>query len=295
MRDDEKLIYIDLELNRKIVLEPRLGDNHFWLSSVEGLDGLDNDIYTVKGSGQDGVTKTGSNLQPRVVTVTGSLRLNPETSKRQMLRVMNPGHDARLVYQNRYGSWYLDGQIKTAPRFTEAVLIPWQFVFYAPYPFLRLGDGDVQRVVDIALWVPNFEMNPYFEIPIEDEMIIEYRAPELIVNVINEGDVESGMVIEFRATGTTGNPSLINVLTQERFWIDTDMQPGDVIKVWTGYGEKRAIRFRSGLETNIFNDIPRDVVWLQLHVGDNLLRYDADVIDNIEVSIYPNDAFLGVG
>ena len=294
MRRDEKITYIDLVTNRSATLELEQGRNPYWLRQVDGLDGLDNDIYTTKGSGQDGVTETGSNLQERVVTVMGSLHFDKEASRRNLLRVLNPRNPARLIYSNRDGTWYLNGRIRTAPRFVAEVLPAWQFDFYAPFPFWRVGDGTSGQLISIAYWVPNLEWTPFIEIPEEQEMEIEYRAPALIANAVNTGDVETGMMIEFRATGTTANPSLINVVTRETFAIDINMIPGDVIRVWTGYGEKRAILYRGLEETNIFNRIARGSTWLKLHVGDNPIRYDADVIENIEVDMHIETALLGV-
>ena len=146
-------------------------------------------------------------------------------------------------------------------------------------------------MANIAFWV--LALSFPAEIP-EEGMALEYRSPSLIVNINNSGDVPVGMLIEFRATGTTANPYLINVGTQERLLINRAMEPGDIIRVWTGYGEKRLQLTRAGLTSNIFNDLDVDSAFLQLAVGDNLLRYGADVTDNLEASIYYDIAYVGV-
>ncbi len=126
-------------------------------------------------------------------------------------------------------------------------------------------------------------------------IIMGLREPSLIVNALNTGNVESGMIIEFKALGTLTNPSILNVETQEFFKINKSMVQGEVITVNTNIGAKKVIDNLNGVETNILNLIDLDSTFLQLRVGDNLLRYDADTnLDNLEVNIYYNPFYLGV-
>lgn len=126
-------------------------------------------------------------------------------------------------------------------------------------------------------------------------IIMGLREPSLIVNALNTGNVESGMIIEFKALGTLTNPSILNVETQEFFKVNKSMVAGEVITVNTNIGAKKVIDNLNGVETNILNLIDLDSTFLQLRVGDNLLRYDADTnLDNLEVNIYYNPFYLGV-
>ena len=73
------------------------------------------------------------------------------------------------------------------------------------------------------------------------------------------------------------------------------MVAGEVIKVNTNIGSKKITKVLSGVETNILNYIDLNSVFLQLDVGDNLFRYDAEEnLNNLEVSIYYNPYYLGV-
>ncbi|HEX3075966.1 MAG TPA: phage tail family protein, partial [Lachnospiraceae bacterium] len=120
----------------------------------------------------------------------------------------------------------------------------------------------------------------------------------LIVNVYNKGDVETGMRIVFRAKGALTNPSLFNVETREFIKINKAMTAGEVITIDTNYGKKGITLRKNGVESNILNYI--DIAgggntFLQLAVGDNLLRYNADTgADNLEVDIYFDNRYLGV-
>ncbi|GAA0774614.1 hypothetical protein GCM10008908_24760 [Clostridium subterminale] len=126
-------------------------------------------------------------------------------------------------------------------------------------------------------------------------IIMGLREPSLIVNALNTGNVESGMIIEFKALGTLANPSILNVETQEFFKVNKSMVAGETITVNTNVGAKKVIDNLNGVETNILNLIDLDSTFLQLNVGDNLLRYDADTnLNNLEINIYYNPFYLGV-
>ena len=152
--------------------------------------------------------------------------------------------------------------LKKAPVIARDGVFPrFQIEFYCPYPFWREGNGEYQSVADIALWVPAFE----FELEIPDDGVeFSYRSPSTIVNIPNMGDVETGMLVEFRALGSTSNPSLVNINTQETLSLTVDMVAGDVVRVATGYGQKRAELTRAGVTTNIFNLVDIGSTWMQL-------------------------------
>jgi len=293
MRSVEKLRYIS-NTGSEILFTTNKRLSSYWWNNADGLDGIENNLYTIKGAGQDGESLTGKNLQARFITVEGQICNNPIVARRKLLSVINPKHSGKLIYSDGNGNItrYIPCEIQKAPAISRDGKFPeFQVEFYCPYPFWREGDGNRQNVIDIALWVPAFQFE--LEIP-EDGVEFGYRSPSLIVNVINDGEVETGMMIEFRAIGSTSNPSVINVETQESLSLTIDLNTGDIVRVSTGYGQKRAELTRNGVTTNVFNSVDAGSTWLQLNVGDNLLRYDATVTDNIEVTIYYDMAYLGV-
>jgi len=289
MKLNERLTYISDDTQITFATNKRISS--FWWSGADGLDGLDNNLFTIKGAGQDGETLTGQNLQARTITVEGQI-YKDASARQRLIHAINPKNKGRLVYSNDNITRWIPCAISKAPAIARDGRFPnFQVEFYCPYPFWREGSGDKQSVTDIALWIPAFSFE--FEIP-EDGFEFGYRSPSLIVNVANNGDVEAGILVEFRALGSTANPSLININTQEKLSLTRYMQAGDIIRVSTVYGGKKAELTRGGVTTNIFNTVDADSTWLQLAVGDNLLRYDATEIDNIEVSIYYDATYLGV-
>ena len=111
----------------------------------------------------------------------------------------------------------------------------------------------------------------------EEGIELGYREPSVIVNVYHEGDVKSGMRVEFKAIGTVVNPVLLNVNTQKYLkLIDTTMVAGDVITINTDYGSKGATLTRDGEAIDYFRHIDADSTFMQLAIGDNVFRYDAE-------------------
>jgi hypothetical protein len=169
--------------------------------------------------------------------------------------------------------------------------------FKCPSPFWREEQDDK---ADIASWIGSFEFD--LEIPEdeglpEDEIGIEfdYREPNVIVDVYNEGDVSTGMRIEFRATGTLLNPILLNVDTGEYIQINAELTSGDVITVNTEYGKKSATLLRGGITEDYFRYVDVDSTFMQLTIGDNIFRYDAESgVDALEVTLYHSNKYLGV-
>ena len=91
------------------------------------------------------------------------------------------------------------------------------------------------------------------------------------------------------------NPSLLNVDTQEFIKLNITMEAGDTLSVSTGYGEKEVTLKRGGATSDAFRYLDVDSSYLQLSVGDNLFRYSAEEnLENLEVSIYHDDLYLGV-
>jgi len=287
MRYTDRLTFID-DTGREVMFGAA---SVYWWNSASGMDGLSANIYTVKGAGQDGETDIAANLAMRTITIEGLIKSDSQALYRKnLISAVRSGATGKLVYQNGEVTRYIRCRVKKAPVFSNTRIEKFQITFSCANPFWREGSGD-KRVAEIALWLNDLEFP--VEIP-ADGMELEHHSPSLIVNVNNTGDVPVGMLIVFKATGTTADPYLIDVGTQAKLLVNKAMEPGDEIRVWTGYGEKRVELMRGGVVSNIFNYLDVDSEFLQLAVGDNLLRYGADVEDNIEVTIYYDIAYVGV-
>ena len=77
--------------------------------------------------------------------------------------------------------------------------------------------------------------------------------------------------------------------------LNFSMVGGDVITIDTSYGNKSIMLQRNGQESNIYRYMDVDSTFMQLDIGDNLFRYDADSgLSNLEVTVYYVQKYLGV-
>ena len=290
----EKLIYINsrgetLEFSTTSVFHCNVSKD------VTGIAGIDNTIYKTNSMGQHGDTYIGQRFEPREISIAGSIDSKDKDRvlelRRRAEKILNAELDGKLVYQYKDFVRVIDCKVDGRPDFKrKKVFMQYDIPLICCSPFWK---EETEAKKDIAAWVPSWEFD--FEIP-EEGIEMGYREPSVIVNVYNEGDVKSGMRVEFRAVGTVVNPILLNVNTQEYIkLIDTEMEAGDVITINTEYGRKGAILTRGGETTDYFRHIDVDSTFMQLEIGDNVFRYDAEGgLTNLEASIYHYNKYLGV-
>ncbi len=262
---------------------------------VTGLAGIDNTIYKTNSMGQHGDTYIGQRFEPREITIEGSINSRDKDQvlelRRKAEKILNAELDAKLVYTYKDFVRVIDCKVDGSPKFrTKSVFMQYEIPLICCNPFWK---EETEAKNDIAAWISSWEFD--FEIP-EEGIELGYREPSIIVNVYNDGDVKSGMRVEFRAVGTVVNPVLLNVNTQEYIkLIDTTMEAGDVITIDTNYGSKGVTLTRQGETVDYFRHIDVESTFMQLGIGDNVFRYNAEAgVTNLEASIYHANKYLGV-
>lgn len=265
----------------------------FFLQNIDGISGLKNTIYSSKGMGQDGSTNTGSTLDDRNIVIQGAITENKELNREKLLSIINPKLKSKLIYIDENVKKYVECIVETAPIIPKENNPKFQISLLCNNPYWK---DYIDSKVNIALWKGDFHFP--LVIPQDNGITMGHREPSLIVNVLNNGQVKTGMIIEFFARGTLSNPSLFNVNTREFIKINKGMVAGEKFIINTNYSKKKILQNLNGVTTDILNYL--DIVgggdtFLQLDVGDNLFRYNADSnLDNLEVNIYFSPQYLGV-
>lgn len=253
-------------------------------------------IYNSKGMNQDGATYLGNTLDISDKTAEILLIANSEEElinyRNKVNKIFNPKlGEGWLIYKDNVKEVKSKCIINSMPFFTPVnnMVSTGLINFTANNPFWT---DILETKEEIAVWLGDFN----FELEItQDGIEIGHREPSLIVNVNNPGDVECGMRVEFKALATVVNPSILNVNTQEYIKINKSIAAGEVINVSTYFGNKKVESKFSGVTSNAFNYIDFQSTFLQLNIGDNLFRYNAESgIDNLEVNIYYQPQYLGV-
>lgn len=220
-----------------------------------------------------------------------------ESMRHELFKVFNPlKNPIRIDFVTKGGKeYYIDAELTATPSLPQGFENnnrSWQkglLQFVASNPFIYEKD---EIKTDVALWVSNFEFPlEVFESGIE----LGYRSQALIVNVQNNGSDDTGMIMRFRANNQVVKPKLLNVTTYEEFKLNFTMLAGDVIEISTFSGKRTATLIRNDVRSNIFGYIDLSSKFLQLRVGDNLFRYDAENgVGYLEVSIIHRNTLVGV-
>lgn len=256
--------------------------------------------HSYKYVNQVGVTVINTSLDTRDITIEGWIVAKSESNMTYLKNVLNtfvnPQEELDLIYNTYTIRFKPDESVKYSISAAENndVFAKFQIKGTAPNPMFSEA---AEHKSQFATTIPTFHFPLILSTSLPDKgVIFGKRTASLIANTYNAGSVSIGMRIVFKANGTLTNPSLTNVNTLEEFKINKTMVAGEEIEINTNIGRK-SVRGRIGNEGFVnyymYKDI--DSSWLQLEVGDNLFRYNAEEgIDNLEVFVYFNNQFLEV-
>ncbi|EPY2290969.1 phage tail domain-containing protein [Clostridium sporogenes] len=263
-------------------------------------DGIKIVNVTNKSMLQDGQQYINSTLNIRQLrlkyTILADSQLELENKRLKLNQILNPKNGELEIQLIKDDKHYKINAIPDAIPSHEDSGCDFDegnIIFVCNNPFWK---NYKDEKINIALWKGDFHF-PLI-IPKPKGITMGHREPSLIVNVNNKGQVSTGMIIEFRARGTLKNPSLFNVNTRELLKINKGMIEGEKFIINTNYGQKKILQELNGETNDILNYL--DIIgggdtFLQLDIGDNLFRYDAEEnLDNLEINIYFNPKYLGV-
>lgn len=267
------------------------------IRDASGHANLSDTIYSTNSMGQHGDTYQGVRIEPREITLNGKIKEGDRSVqlnlRRRLLKILNPELDGTLYYQ--YGAFRrkIGAKVDGSPSFSHPDLAEvFDITFKCLNPFWL---EETTRREDIASWIADWYFPTVILRDDPNSMIFGHRQMDVIVDVFNDGHVATGMTVQFKALGEVINPYLLNVNTREYIKINYTMIAGDVITVNTDYGSKSITLLRSGTETNIYRYMDVDSTFLQLDIGDNIFRYDADTgITSLECTILYDQKYLGV-
>lgn len=252
------------------------------LGTVEGTH------HSYKYVSQVGVYIDSTTLEQRVVAISGWVIGNTydelKANKGVLNKLINPLHTVEVIVQDKYKlDFKPDFSVKYSASYEENNEVLCKFLIQGTCADPMFTTKDKQTAL-IASIIPKFRFP--LVIPQNSGILMGLREPSLLATLNNGGDIDTGLLIIFSCTSTVTNPSLLNVDTREFIKINKTMSAGEQIIVSTGSGEKYIKGIVSGEESNYFKYMDFDSTWLQLHTGENILKYDADDnVDGLEVLI----------
>jgi hypothetical protein len=263
----------------------------FFLNKLDGTGTISNKNTTFTAPDQDGAFFVGATRDMRSIIVEGTIvAANSDETyahRRTLLRLFTPKQPGTLFFRDRKISCVVDS-VKLISSVRERVP-NFLINLLCPSPYFEALDTVRE---ELAQWVSLFHFQ--LEIP---PFGIEFgvRQPSQIITLINAGDVPCGCEIIFSALGTVINPELRNLDTGEYIRISKTMVAGESVHVYTHFAGKRVVSQIGSSESNAFSMLDVGSSFIQLSVGTNLLRYDADDgLDLLEVAVVYAALFGGV-
>ena len=262
----------------------------FFLSKLDGAGRIRQTTNTFQTPEQDGAFYISSPVDLRNITVEGTILAgSPEEAyeyRRRLLKIFTPKQRGILIYRGKQiaciveEAGFSQGNIVRAPQFFISLL--------CPSPFFE----DLETIRrELASWLERFS----FPLEIVDPGIeLGIRQPSQIITVENEGDVPCGCEVVFHALGSLSNPELMNLDTGEFIRINDSLTAGEEIRVFTHFAGKRVVKVSGSSEINAFSLLDIGSTFIQLAVGSNTLRYDADNLDLLEVTVFYRPQYIGV-
>ncbi|MCW6061440.1 phage tail family protein [Clostridium sporogenes] len=273
-----------------------LGNENYKISNIDGIEYPELELTINSNAHYDGSLITNKRVNKRYISIQSDYKgEGKEIERESLISFFNPKNKGKLIVDYCGLQRAIEYEVEKFNSKLINVYDDLSFIVDLTCPNPYWTDIELNKK-QIALWKGDFHFP--LVIPTNKGITMGHREPSLIVNVNNKGNVKTGMIIEFFARGTLSNPSLFNVNTREFIKINKGMVAGEKFIINTNVGKKKILQELNGATTDILNYL--DIIgggdtFLQLDVGDNLFRYNADSnLDNLEVNIYFSPQYLGV-
>ena len=265
-------------------------DAPFILTKIEGTGAVNIDMQSQKSPYQDGVSYLGNTLDPRPISmeimVLGDNIEEMARHRHELLQVFNPKlGQGKLIYQLGSIKREIRAISELAPVFPDDknfkdTMQSGLIQLYCPNPFWM---DEYETSQEIITWIGG--MSFPLRLPTKFSM-----AGPKVINVINDGDVETPIKLEIYGPAT--NPKITLRETGEFLRIKRILTSDDVVTITTEFGNKR-VELNGENAFNIL-DLPSSK-FFTLDVGDNVIELTTeDVNNNANVKISYRNRYIGV-
>ena len=248
------------ENNDSIIFEWKYG---YLPEKPTGIDVLTISHSEAQGINQVGSTIQSSNVQSRVVNMSGRIVGDYQLQKKEkLLSIVRPDLSGRL-YANDY---YLEVRPSTTPSFeARENNASYQFSLLAAYPYWQKDDSASATLSGVAKRF-RFPWNVYRE----------YRFGEpvsaMFINIINDGQVPIPFTVTFKALDTVVSPKLIDAKTNKYLLLNKTLVPGETVVVEITH-ERTYVN--SSVDGECRGALDLNSGFNRLAVGDNVIKPEA--------------------
>lgn len=262
---------------------------NYSLLRIDGLNPPKSNVNTAVNANFDGSVYKSSRMEERNIVIELAIEGNVEANRIALYQYVKSKKQCTVYYKNSTRNVSIVGYVEgfEIGFFEEKETV--QISIICPRPYFV---DNVETNLEFSSVTPLFEFP--FSIPEEG---IEFSSLVLgeEVNIINNGDIETGIIVTFTAYGVVQNPTIYNVETRQSLKVEIEMNEGDILTINTNKGSKSIISTVDGVETNVLNDLAVGSTWLQLESGDNVMTYTADNYpENLTCNIEYSNLYEGV-
>ena len=259
------------------------------LSDISGMSQVSATVAEAQGVGQVGATASGASVQPKTITLNGTVR--DAAARASLLAAVLPGVPATLTMARGANRYFIEGIPEKSPEVSSNDgPQSFQFALRCSYPYWR---GPEARSL-----LSGLSAQFHFPTSLAGRWYISRYTSEAFCTVNNPGSLASDLVLQFRARTQVTNPRVYHLESESYIQLNTTLNIGDTVTVSTVYGSKGATRSsQTGSETNAFRllDIGSNLA-MQLQPGENTFRVTAAAgADGLDVTVIaPKGVWAGV-
>lgn len=230
----------------------------------QGIDTLTISHSEAQGIDQVGSTIQSSNVQSRVVNMSGRIvGQNQLKRKEQLLSVVRPDLSGRL-YADDY---YLEVRPSATPTFeAREKNAQYQFSLLAAYPYWQRDDSAEATLSGVA---------KRFRFPWN--VTRTYRFGEVVsalfINIVNSGQVPIPFTVTFKALDTVVNPKLIDAATNNYLLLNKTLVAGETVVIDITHDRTYV---NSSVDGECRGALDLNSSFYRLAVGDNVIKPEAE-------------------
>ena len=231
-------------------------------------NGVSVDVGTSQGFSQVGETVESMTVGGRTITVHGTVFGNVQSRKKIMRKVFAPFVLGKLIFEGKH---YIRVCVKDTPTFSP-IKDDGRFtmLLYAPFPFFYSVDDAHYNIGEIT---PMFSFPANYATPHK----FGERGTEKYTNVYNNGDIAVPFNVYMETFGTSVNPLIVNLDTQEYLKLNGTLTVGDVANIYRDSNNILRVELSTGGElVDILSWVDDGSTLFQLNPGDNIIAFDDD-------------------
>lgn len=265
--------------------------DNYYITDVQGLTPPATTINTAKAGIIDGTFFNSASVEERNIVITLVLNGDIEANRQRLYRIFPRKTPCTVYFKNANRDVKIQGYVETIECDPFVKREKAQISIICPRPYFEdLATIYAELSQSLALFEFPFSIEVDEPVPISE--ITDYP----ICEIVNEGDAECGCVIDIDVHATIQGLKIMNLQTEQFFFLDTAFVNHDRIRINTNSGQMGVRMERGGSSFNILNTVGENSTWLRLTPGLNRFTYTIDDGDtgDVDISITATTLYGGV-